>query len=180
MKKIGLLLLSLILIGNLHANPMGGGIGLSLDYLRYYDSGFSELTANELVLSASGRNTFDSNEMFGINYSVGYGFPFNEMTTFKNVHMATSAIVDFKASSWLTLSLSAGLHNTIYIFKNAITDQLGFETGLSLIFTPVNGFEIETSAGYVMPLVSFYEKTVSPIALDSHIMMYGITFSYAY
>ena len=118
--------------------------------------------------------------MFGINYSVGYGFPFNEMTTFKNVHMATSAIVDFKASSWLTLSLSAGLHNTIYIFKNAITDQLGFETGLSLIFTPVNGFEIETSAGYVMPLVSFYEKTVSPIALDSHIMMYGITFSYAY
>lgn len=179
MKKIGLLLLSLILIGNLHANPMGG-IGLSLDYLRYYDSSFSELTANELVLSASGRNTFDSNEMFGINYSVGYGFPFNEMTTFKNVHMATSAIVDFKASSWLTLSLSAGLHNTIYIFKNAITDQLGFETGLSLIFTPVNGFEIETSAGYVMPLVSFYEKTVSPIALDSHIMMYGITFSYAY
>lgn len=181
MKKLFVLLIVLLSIAALPASSdLGGGIGLSLDYFRYYDSSFEEVNANELVLSASGSNTFDANGVFGINYSLGYGFPFNELTNFKNVHMATAAMFNFKASSWLSLSLTAGLHNSILIFKDNATDQFGLEAGFSLLFYPISQMSIELSMGYIMPLVSFYKNVITPVALDQHIMLYGLTFSYVY
>lgn len=171
---------SLLMIAVLVPLCASGGIGVSVDAYRNYDSSFNRVDANEVVISVIGNNTFDKNDMFGIQYSVGYGYPFNELKGFNNVHMSLSSLFDFEASDWLSLELTLGLHNEIYIFRGTPTDQFGVGAGAALDFSPVSFLSIRLSANYIMPLVSFYGNRMQLVALDRHVMTYGISFAYSY
>ena len=178
MKRLFIFLTVLLAAFSAFASSSSGRIGVQVNQAVYLtENGYN---AEEIILSVAGSNFFGKNKMFGIGYSAGYGFAFDGLTNFKPVHMNAYALLSFDVSDQVAIEPRIGISDTIFIFNDIISNEVGFSVGCAFEFTLVKHFGISVVADYHMPMVSIYDKSISTVAFDKHVLSWGLALNYLY
>ena len=180
MKRLIVVTALLLAISTLFAAQDAGRIGVQFDYSGYLESDSNPVNAQELILSVSGSNFFDENRIFGIGYSIGYGFTFDGLTDFNPLHLDVAAIFSFDITSWFAIEPRVGVFDIIYIFNDIASTEFGMSLGCGFEFKPIEHLGVSLLLDYSLPLVSGYGKSSSTVAFDKHLLSCGVAVSYLY
>lgn len=179
MRKVFLLFV-LVLFSVASVYAFSGRVGAKVSYNRYYDSKFTTVTSQGVSVDVVGSNTFGKRGIFGFEYSASKEFTYGENASTNPWYFGISSLFEFSASDVLSMDLTAGAKYGIIPFGEIMTSTLGVVTGFDMNFTVVPHFTISLGVDYLIPVMMFYGDTAKFTAIDSHMVSYGLMFSYSY
>lgn len=179
MKK-SILLFVLVVFSAMSVYAFSGRIGAQVSYDRYYNSKLTAVTSQGVSVDVVGSNTFDSRNIFGLEYYISKEFTFGENAGTNPWRFGLSSLFEFGISDLLSLDLTAGAEYGIIPFGEITTNTLGITAGCGMNFQVIPHFIISLGIDYAMPVMMFYGSNAKLIAPDSHIISYGLMFSYSY
>ena len=180
MKKIIIFSLVLITVFSLSAASSIGRVGIQFDARGYIETDENPANAQEASLSITGANFFGKSRMFGVGYSIGYGFPFNSLSYFKPIHFDVDAIFSFNVAKNLSIEPRIGIADTLYVFNDITSNEFGLSAGCGFVYNPVKHLGIGFTIDYTLPIILNYNNSSSTIAFDKHIITTGLSISYLY
>ena len=179
MKK-AILLFVLVVFSVVSVYAFSGRIGAQVSYDRYYNSKFNTVTSQGVSVDVIGANTFGNSNIFGLEYYASKEFTYGENAGTNPWRFGVSSLFEFNVSDFLSLDLAAGAEYGLIPFGEIIANTLGVTAGYNMNFEVIPHFTISLGFDYTMPIMMFYGNTAKLIALDNHIISYGLMFSYSY
>ena len=157
-----------------------GRVGAEVEYAWYANRNMTNLDAQGSVFSIVGASYFDDKNIFGLEYSFGYGLNTGNLQGYDLYDLRLLALFNFDMNHFAEIELGAGVVEDIYVFNNFVSNQFGLGFAISLIVKPIDELALNIGVDYVMPMISGYGDTVKDVSLDTHLFRYGLSVSYIY
>lgn len=170
----------LVVFSVVNVYAFSGRIGAQISYDRYYNSNLTMVTSQGVSVDVVGSNTFGARDIFGLEYSISKEFTYGENAGTNPWRFGLSSLFEFAVSDYLSLDLTAGAEYGIVPFGEITANTLGVTAGCDMNFEVIPHFVISLGVDYAMPIMMFYGNTAKLVAADSHILSYGLMFSYSY